>query len=516
MIKQLAVCVLLVALMLVLPQVSEKASTHSPRSSPHLAVSHDLRTGRTWVSPPPSTGGTMAALGRLPGGDGLAKSVVVGSDDRIRVTNTTVFPYGAVCKLFVDFPSGNSFIASGSLVGESLVLTAGHVLYSKDEGGWASRVEVVPGYDAGYRPYGTYYATRVRSVNGWVEDEDFNYDFGAVQLDRPAGATTGAFGFRWHRYDSELLDIVLNEAGYPGDLHGGEAMFYTHGEASAVTDTTIYLSETMDSSGGSSGGPVWVYDGSNRYVVGVDSWGSGPLQANGALRLTEYMFDYLVAWREGKDPSPDRYMGQLDFHFYATNWTFFSYDEYASYEFDLYEPTVERGTPKLKIKTKNAYAVITKPDGSSVTVYKKMKMYNPQPGHYEVLLYGDKDSAVYEAQLKVEKNWFSWRDVPPEDDDRFQGQKAFYMGLSNVAFLAFDEFVKYEFDLVQPPSEKTLKLKLKTKNGAAIIKRPDGSWIAVEKKLTEYNPQMGRYLVYLVGMKVDDFYSAKLKVKKNW
>jgi len=44
---------------------------------------------------------------------------------------------------------------SGAIIDEFHVLTCGHNVYLHDNGGWASSVEVIPGMDGSYEPFGS-------------------------------------------------------------------------------------------------------------------------------------------------------------------------------------------------------------------------------------------------------------------------------------------------------------------------------------------------------------------------
>lgn len=120
---------------------------------------------------------------------------VIGSDERERIGNTTALPWSAQCKLIMTYPNGKQFIGSGSLIGAKYVLTAGHCVFSHDDGGWARAIEVIPGLDGTYKPFGSAWAAHLRSYTGWTRDRNRDHDFGVITLDREIGNKTG-----WVRY----------------------------------------------------------------------------------------------------------------------------------------------------------------------------------------------------------------------------------------------------------------------------------------------------------------------------
>src|SRR5207248_9320300 len=70
--------------------------------------------------------------------------LIIGSDDRVLVTNNELYPWRCVCSLLITAQSGTMYLGTGWLVSPRVVLTAGHCVYMSDEGGWASQIEVIP------------------------------------------------------------------------------------------------------------------------------------------------------------------------------------------------------------------------------------------------------------------------------------------------------------------------------------------------------------------------------------
>jgi glutamyl endopeptidase len=178
-----------------------------------------------------------------------------------------------------------------------LVLTAGHCVYMADEGGWASRIEVIPGRDGDSRPFGSAVATDFRSVAGWTQDNDSDYDYGAVLLpeDKRFGEELGWFGYA-SRTDDHLRTLTLNLSGYPGDggKTGDEGTQWFHSRT--VKDVLEkQISYEIDTYGGQSGAPVWelASDGS-RYGVAIHTYGTS--LSNGGTRITNELFDNIVLW----------------------------------------------------------------------------------------------------------------------------------------------------------------------------------------------------------------------------
>ena len=220
---------------------------------------------------------------------------VFGPDDRIQVMNTTITPYKRICHLRILAANGKLFLGSGFFIGPRTILTAGHCVYMHSEGGWPKRIVVTPGRNAGDTAFGTFTTTKFRSVQGWVTDQDRNYDYGVIQIERSDSISQniGAFGFGYYE-NAALLNKKLNNAGYPGDKPSG-TLWRNGRKAISVTPTTILYD--FDTYGGQSGSPVWFYrvtDG-RRMVVGIHT--NGGSSSNSATRITKEVYDNLVAWR---------------------------------------------------------------------------------------------------------------------------------------------------------------------------------------------------------------------------
>ena len=71
--------------------------------------------------------------------------VIIGTDDRILVSDTTIYPYSAVVRVAVDFNGDGIFdtAGSGAMIGANDVLTAGHLLWNPQYG-FAKNIMVMP------------------------------------------------------------------------------------------------------------------------------------------------------------------------------------------------------------------------------------------------------------------------------------------------------------------------------------------------------------------------------------
>lgn len=225
--------------------------------------------------------------------DQLSTEVIIGVDNRVRVNPTTTYPWRAICGLRIRAANGASYIGTGWMISPRTVITAGHCVFLHDAGGWARSVEVIPALNDGSRPYASHTSTTLRSVTGWTQGKNRQYDYGAIILppnSRP-GAQTGTFGFAV-RDDNFLRNAMLNLSGYPGDKGGSQQWFHALRSKSASSRVITYDIDTM---GGQSGSPVWVLQNGQRYAVGIHTNGSS--SGNSATRIVTDIFNNLANWK---------------------------------------------------------------------------------------------------------------------------------------------------------------------------------------------------------------------------
>lgn len=231
------------------------------------------------------------------GGDGETSSlleVVIGVDDRVRITNTSAKPWSGICQLNITSRTGRKFIGTGWLIAPRVAITAGHCVYLHGAGGWASSIEVSAGRNGTSYPFGRVSTSRLRALTQWTRDRSRNYDYGCIILpSAPRGAAGLPFCFNFAALsDAEIRRRALNLSGYPGDK-GGTTQWFHARSAKSVSGYTI--SYDIDTGGGQSGSPVWHYNSGVRTAVGIHTNGS-PL-GNSATRITPAVAGMLRRWK---------------------------------------------------------------------------------------------------------------------------------------------------------------------------------------------------------------------------
>jgi V8-like Glu-specific endopeptidase len=236
------------------------------------------------ASPSPPSSGTLT--------NSLRSKIVIGPDDRQLITPTVDYPWRAITKLYMTFPNGKKFICSGVLIAPKYILSAGHCVYDADEGGWATLIEVIPGLDGTYKPYGSTYATTLRSYSGWTQDGNSDFDISLITLASPIGSTVGWFGYTSY---PNPLNYMANIAGYPGDRDNGTRMYY---HAGPIFDFAQYfVSYLIDTAGGQSGSGVYHIEGNgDRYAFAAHTYGHQDEQYNSGTRITPTRSNDFTAW----------------------------------------------------------------------------------------------------------------------------------------------------------------------------------------------------------------------------
>lgn len=230
-----------------------------------------------------------ASFGPLP----PAAETVHGFDDRVQINNTGDYPWRAQASLFMTAADGSGWIGSGTFIGPRTVLTAGHCVFIKNSGvagrdGWMRSIQVMPGRNGGTLPFGSKTSSTFRSVTGWTQSGDQEYDYGVIIL--PASFNNGWFGFI-NLGDGDLINTIGNIAGYPGDQPAGTLWFASR-KIAAIGPRKVHYD--IDTAGGQSGSGVYRFLNNQRHVFGVHAYGGAT--TNSGTRINGEVFNNLNSW----------------------------------------------------------------------------------------------------------------------------------------------------------------------------------------------------------------------------
>lgn len=221
---------------------------------------------------------------------------VHGPDDRVQITNTSVYPWRAHASLLITAADNSQWIGTGWFIGPHTLMTAGHVVFIKGSGvpgrdGWVKSIQVMPGRNGSSLPYGAVTSNSFRSVVGWTNNGDQNYDYGAIIIPTNLGSTVGWFGFGVYS-DSDLRSAIGNISGYPGDKPAG-TQWYDHHQIASVDARKVYYD--IDTFGGQSGSAVYRIINGGRYGIAVHAYGGAT--TNSGTRIVTPVYNNMVAWK---------------------------------------------------------------------------------------------------------------------------------------------------------------------------------------------------------------------------
>lgn len=215
--------------------------------------------------------------------------IVFGLAVNREITELGVYPYRAVTHLYVTFPDGSVALGTGAVVGRNDILTATHVVYNPNAGGWARDIRIAVGadYNSGSYRYespslvdledvrwsisGFPSQTFSDSDNDTLTFAESQSDVALIGLSQPVGDQVGYFAVA-PGYDSTQLAYQI---GYPQGSPGmmfGPLLVQHHGIYDLYEATSGGANQLMGP--GSSGGPLYVVVGEVPVVIGVRSSGS--------------------------------------------------------------------------------------------------------------------------------------------------------------------------------------------------------------------------------------------------
>lgn len=201
--------------------------------------------------------------------------------------NLADYPVRTAVKLFAYDNDTLSGQCSGMMVGENLVLTAGHCVFRFWNDEWVGdSLYVIPAYNNGENTSGIP-GSAVEKI--YLFQKYFNgpgfEDVALLQLEEPVGRGTGWIGVGFSTISLFYMDRVFHKLSYPAEPlpwdtindYNGDTLYYNYGYMTLLSSVGIGVASS-EAQGivGQSGSSVFYTDNDTTYFsVGVATYSSG-------------------------------------------------------------------------------------------------------------------------------------------------------------------------------------------------------------------------------------------------
>jgi V8-like Glu-specific endopeptidase len=164
---------------------------------------------------------------------------------------------------------------TGTLIGDRLVVTAGHMVPWGDASWW---MNFVPAYFNGASLFGAGVESYVSDTHGYdISNVFIGYDYAVLRLYEPLGTSLGYFGYNSYS-DAWNNQAIWSNIGYPGDVENGQEPSFQKGftigaDVGDGNGGNELETENCDLNHGNSGGPMfaWWSNGTDPRIVAVVS-----------------------------------------------------------------------------------------------------------------------------------------------------------------------------------------------------------------------------------------------------
>jgi glutamyl endopeptidase len=215
------------------------------------------------------------------------QEAIIMADDRVKIEDTTVFPFRWLCRLEITSATGARWLGTGWFISPSVIVTAGHCVFIHNHGGWVKQIVVHVAQNGTYSSK-SLVSDQFATTRGWAEGRGTVNDYGAIFVQ---AGDQGFFGYGVFG-DSILANALANVSGYPQDKPPGTLWGHVKG---LLPPQALSLKYDIDTFGGMSGAPVVLWDGRDYVAVGIHNYGD--LESNTATRITAEVFHNFERWK---------------------------------------------------------------------------------------------------------------------------------------------------------------------------------------------------------------------------
>lgn len=245
---------------------------------------------------------------------GVSPNAIIGSEDRVQITNTEAAPYRYTCYMYSVYKDGTkSGVYSGFMIGAKAAVTAAHCVF--DGKSTLDHVVVIPGKNGGTEPYGSARSTKVAIMDEYVNNGNRADDWAIIELNWNIGYQSKwpALKYKSGSYNGTSVENTGYPAQYHCSLQNSAATLMISGKGTIrysyeYNDRFIYGRGTLrgdwDATGGNSGGPVFAYYSDTGYtVIGIltagtddgDSYNSNSCYTE-VTRISSDMYEIFMSY----------------------------------------------------------------------------------------------------------------------------------------------------------------------------------------------------------------------------
>ena len=206
---------------------------------------------------------------------------VIGSDNRIIITNPYQFPYSAIAYIQAEGACGCPWKGTGFMISSRWMMTAGHCMYCVEHHAPVKDVK----FYFGYEDERNYLLLQDAGCTIWISqkvEEGTDYhedDYAFLRFDDPIGDHTGWFGYWYGAPDPVIESEALYCAGYK------DGILKSDYDWARVFDSK-FITHTIDMVKGNSGCPLFDQDYN---VIAINTAEARDGTENYGVRLTEKM-----------------------------------------------------------------------------------------------------------------------------------------------------------------------------------------------------------------------------------
>ncbi|EOH55520.1 trypsin-like serine peptidase [Enterococcus faecium] len=208
---------------------------------------------------------------------------IIGTDERIQITDTKAEPYNSMVFVAADGNAG-----SGAVIGKNTVLTAAHVVRKILENTNKDSIYVIPGRNGSKLPYGKFKIKSVYIPQSYIDHASGDTDIAVITVDtlnnKSIGEVVPVLPIKLS--NSVENGVSLATTGFPGDKTWG-TMWTAQGKVTGQTNTRVYYD--MDTKGGQSGSPV--YNEKNEIIAVHTTGGS---KNNFGTKINDEYYQFIL------------------------------------------------------------------------------------------------------------------------------------------------------------------------------------------------------------------------------